>query len=445
MTAVDLTVFPPGFRWSTATSAFQIEGGRQADDRGRCIWDDFVERDGAVRDGTTANEGADSYHRWAEDVELVRSLGVDRYRFSLSWVRIQPDGVGAPSAAGLAYYDRLIDALLEAGVVPFPTLYHWDLPVALEAAGGWLERDTALRFGEYAGIVADRFGDRVRHWYTVNEAVSTTLQGYGIGTLAPGRELLFGALPTVHHQLLAHGLALQELRSAGAHEVGIVNNHTLVRPRHETAEDVAAAAVYDLLHNRMFADPVLVGQYPDLTAFGLPPMPVHNGDMEVISAPLDVYGLNFYNPTTVTAAAGEIPFEIVPTPGAPVTGFGSEWPIVPTALTDLLLDFRDRYASDLPPIVVAENGASFPEPDHATAIDDRDRIAYLCGHIDAVGAAIAAGVTIDEYTVWSLLDNFEWADGFTQRFGLTHVAPDGRRTPKASFGWYRDLIAAARA
>ena len=447
--SVDLSPFPPGFRWSAATAAFQIEGSRAADGRGRSIWDDFVATPGAVRDRATADPGPDSYRRHREDVALLTALGVDRYRFSISWVRIQPEPGGPVSRAGLDYYRRLADDLLEAGVTPFATLYHWDLPSVLEERGGWLDRDTALRFGEYAEIVAQSLGDTIRHWYTLNEPVSTSLQGYAVGTLAPGRQLLFGALPTVHHQLLAHGLALRTLRAAGAEEVGIVNNHTLVLPASQTDPDLAAAAVYDLLHNRVFADPVLTGAYPDLEAFGIPPMPVEEGDLELISAPGDFYGINFYNPTTVAAApeGSPVPFEIVPTPGAPVTGFGSEWPIVPAALTGLLLDLRERYGDRLPSLVIGENGASFPEPDHVDGpVPDAERISYLAGHIDAVGAAAAAGVDVREYTVWSLLDNFEWADGWSQRFGLVHVDFDtSARTPKASFDWYRALIAEARA
>jgi len=447
--SVDLSVFPPGFRWSAATAAFQIEGSRAGDGRGRSIWDDFVGIPGAVRDGATADPGPDSYRRHREDVALLAALGVDRYRFSISWVRVQPEPGGPVVQAGLDYYRRLADDLLDAGVTPFATLYHWDLPSVLEERGGWLERDTALRFGEYAEIVAEALGDRIRHWYTLNEPVSTSLQGYAVGTLAPGRQLLFGSLPTVHHQLLAHGLALRALRETGAEEAGVVNNHTLVRPAGGTDAGIEAAAVYDLLHNRVFADPVLTGAYPDIEAFGIPPMPVEEGDMELISAAADFYGINFYNPTTVAAApeGSPIPFEIVPTPGAPVTGFGAEWPIVPETLTELLLDFRERYGDRLPPLVIGENGASFPEPDHIDGpVTDAERIAYLAGHIGAVGAAVAAGVDVREYTVWSLLDNFEWADGWSQRFGLVHVDFDtAARTPKASFDWYRALIAEARA
>lgn len=446
--SLDLSAFPRAFRWSTATAAFQIEGSRMADGRGRSIWDDFADTPGAVRGAATADPGADSYRRHRDDVALLRDLGVDRYRFSISWVRVQPEPGRPPVQAGIDYYRRLADDLLAAGITPFATLYHWDLPSALEARGGWLERDTALRFGEYAETVAEALGDRIRHWYTINEAVSTSLQGYAVGTLAPGRQLLFGSLPTVHHQLLAHGIAVQALRAHGASEVGIVGNHTLVVPASHADADIAAAGVYDLLHNRIFADPVLTGRYPDLEAYGLPPMPVEDGDLALISDPGDFYGINFYNPTTIAAAGPDspIPFEVVPTPGAPVTGFGPEWPIVPSALTELLVDFRDRYGHGLPPIVIGENGASFPEPNHVDGpVADSDRIAYLAQHIDAVGAAIAQGVDVREYTVWSLLDNFEWADGYTQRFGLVHVDFDsGRRTPKASFDWYRSLISEAR-
>ena len=269
-----------------------------------------------------------------------------------------------------------------------------------------------------------------------------------MGTLAPARTLLFGSLPTVHHQLLAHGLAVESLHRHGAEEVGIVNNHTLVLSATDSEQDAAAAAVYDLLHNRIFADPILTGAYPDLEGFGIPPMPIKDGDLDLIACPGDFYGVNFYNPTTVAAAPAEssLPFEIVPTPGAPVTGFGPEWPIVPSGLTELLTDFRHRYGDRLPPLVIGENGASFPEPDHVDGqIDDADRISYLAGHIDAVGAALQAGVDVREYTVWSLLDNFEWADGYTQRFGLVHVDFDSAvRTPKESFSWYRSLISEAR-
>lgn len=438
---------PRGLRWSAATAAFQVEGARTADGRGRSIWDHFVDAPGRVRDGSTAEPGPDSYHRSAEDIALLRDLGVDRYRFSISWVRVQPDGAGPASPTGLGYYDRLVDGLLEAGITPFPTLYHWDLPVAIEDSGGWLSRDTVDRFVEYVEFIARSLGDRVGNWYTINEPVSTSLQGYAIGELAPGRQLLFDSLPTVHHQLLAHGRAAAVLRAGGADAVGIVNNHTWVHPASDADADKAAAQLYDLIHNRLFADPVLTGRYPDLAPLGVE-MPVQDGDMEVISTPSDFYGVNFYNPTTIAAApeGAPVPFVQVPTAGVEHTGFGELWPIEPRALTEFLVDARRRYGEMLPPIVIGENGASFPEPDQVTdVIDDQRRIDYLSGHIGAVADAVAAGVDVEEYTVWSLLDNFEWADGFTQRFGLVHVDQvTSQRTPKASFGWYRDLIASTR-
>ncbi|ALG83935.1 GH1 family beta-glucosidase [Gordonia phthalatica] len=452
MTAADIRhrgvpVLPRRIRWSAATAAFQIEGARSEDGRGPSIWDRWVDAPNTVIDGSTAEPGPDSYHRWREDVALAADLGLDRYRFSISWTRVQPDGTGGPNTAGLDYYSRLVDGLLDAGVTPFPTLYHWDLPIAVDDAGGWLSRDTAQRFADYSALVVDRLGDRVKHWYTINEPAMTTLQGYATGELAPGQFLLFDALPTAHHQLLAHGLAARVLRGAGAEAVGVANNHTRVLPLRPGDADHAAVTAYDLLHNRIFADPILTGTYPDLSAFGLA-MPIRDGDMEIISARPDFYAVNFYNPTTVTAPTGEdnpIPFDIVPTPGAPVTGFGDEWPIVPGALRDLLLDFARRYPG-LPPLIVSENGASFPEPDRAASPCDVDRISYLDGHIRAVGEAIEAGADVEEYTVWSLLDNFEWADGFTQRFGLVHVDfESGARTPKSSYDWYGRVIAENRA
>ena len=263
--------FPPGIRWSAATAAFQIEGARNEDGRGRSIWDDFVDTPGLVKDAGTAEPGPDSYHRYLEDVALAQGLGLDRYRFGISWVRVLPEGTGTPNQAGLDYYSRLIDALLQAGVTPFPTLYHWDLPVSLEAAGGWLHRDTAYRFRDYAEVVAAHLGDRVHNWYTINEPAMTTLQGYGDGSLAPGRAELFGTLPTAHHQLLAHGLAVPVLRAAGATQVGLTNNHSPALPLTDSPEDAMAAAIYDLVHNRLFADPLLTGAYPDIEALGLPP------------------------------------------------------------------------------------------------------------------------------------------------------------------------------
>ncbi|WP_435745425.1 glycoside hydrolase family 1 protein [Microbacterium sp. PMB16] len=438
---------PAGLRWSAATSAFQIEGSREADGGGRSIWDDYLERPGAIIDGSTGDPGGDSYRHPELDVALAAGLALDRYRFSIPWARLQPDGRGNGNTAALDHYSRFVDLLLEAGVTPFPTLFHWEMPSAMEAEGGWLSRDTVARFADYVAIVADRLGDRVEHWYTLNEPAMTTLQGYAVGALAPGKQLLFDALPTVHHQLLAHARASEALRARGAAQVGLLNNHTWVLPLHDTAEDQQAAALYDIIHNRVFSEPLLTGGYPDLEALGLPAMPVHDGDLEAIVRSIDFYGINFYNPTTITAAdaASPIPFDIVPTPGVPVTGFGPEWPIMPSALRDLLIDLHARHP-EMPPVIIGENGASFPEPDDAGRVEDPARIDYLAGHIAAVAEAIDAGVPVEEFTVWSLLDNWEWADGYTQRFGLVHVDFEtGERTPKASYDWYRDLIASAKA
>lgn len=441
-------------RFSAATAAFQIEGARFEGGRGRSIWDDFVETPDAVIDGSTAEPGPDSYHRSDEDVALLLGLGVDRYRFSISWTRVIP-GAGQDETVnrtGLDYYDQLTDQLLDAGITPEPTLYHWDLPVAVEARGGWLNRDTAHRFADYATIVADRLGDRVRHWYTLNEPASTSLQGYALGELAPAKSLLFKALPSVHHQLLAHGLVAPILRERGAHQAAPTMNHSLILPESPTEADQIAAGTLDTVMNRLFADPLLTGAYPDLSAFGVE-MPIVDGDMELISGPNEIYGFNYYNPITVRAVDdGPLPFAMVPTPGAATTGCGPMWPIRPDTMRDFLIDMTRRYGDALPPIVIAENGAAFPEPDTCdpdageTEIGDTDRIDYLRGHLGALSEAMTAGVRVDGYTVWSLLDNFEWAEGWTQRFGLVHVdMATGKRTPKASYHWYRDLISAVRA
>ena len=443
--------FPRGFRWGAATAAFQVEGATRADGRGDSVWDVFTRTPGRVLDGSNADVAADSYRRWRDDVALLAELGVDDYRFSIAWPRVQPTGAGPANEAGLDHYARLVDALLEAGIRPLPTLYHWDLPQPLEDAGGWLARDTAARFADYVELVLGRLGDRVGHWITLNEPAMTTLQGYALGTLAPGHALMMGALPTAHHQLLAHGLAVRAIRAAGDAEVGIVNNHTLVVPASDDPGDLVAAGAFDAIYNRIFADPVLTGRYPDLSGLGLERMPgLEDGDLDLIGAPIDFYGLNFYNPTRVAAAsagsefaAAGLPFEPVEYQGVPVTGFG--WPVVPEALTELLVSLRSDYGDALPPVVITENGASYPDEVVDGRVHDAERIAYLDGHIRAVHAAIERGVDVRGYLVWSLIDNFEWADGYTQRFGLVHLDLEtGERTRKDSFDWYRELVAAQR-
>ncbi|MBU6530579.1 GH1 family beta-glucosidase [Streptomyces sp. NPDC057245] len=429
--------FPDGFLWGVSTSAHQIEGAAEL--RGPSVWDVFAAEPGRVKDGSTAAVACDHYHRYREDVALLAGLGVDAYRFSVSWPRVDSPG-------GLDFYDRLVDELCAAGVRPVPTLFHWDLPAGLD----WLERDTAARFAEYVSVVAGRLGDRVGKWITLNEPAEHTLLGHALGTHAPGRGLLFDALPVAHHQLLAHGLAVRALRAAGATDVGIANSHGPTWPASDGPADREAADFYDLLLNRLFADPVLTGRYPEGVGELMPGSPARiEADLEVVAEPLDWYGVNYYAPARVGAPQGaeiefggvtlpaELPFSVRAIEGRPLTDFG--WPVVPEGLTELLTGFRDRYGDRLPPVVITENGCSYE------GLDDRDRIAYLDGHVRALHRAVEAGVDVRGYFVWSLLDNFEWAEGYARRFGLVHVDfTTLERTPKASYGWFRDLVAGQR-
>ncbi|WP_329571224.1 GH1 family beta-glucosidase [Kitasatospora sp. NBC_01266] len=440
---------PAGFRWGVSTAAYQVEGAVDEDGRGPSIWDVFATRPGAVRDGSTGRVACDHYHRYAEDIALLRGLGLDGYRFSIAWPRIQPTGSGQPNPAGLAFYDRLVDALLAAGITPLPTLFHWDLPQALEDGGGWLTRDTAYRFAEYAELVVDRLGDRIPAWITLNEPFVHMVFGYALGIHAPGRTLMLDALPAAHHQLLGHGLAAALLRERG-HQVMTANNLTPVWPASEAAADVAAAEAYDALHNRLFTDPLLLGRYPDLSAYGVAEDLggcVRPGDLKLIAAPgLDGLGVNYYNPTRIAAPTdpGGLPFTEAEIEGVARTAFG--WPVVPDGLRELLVGLRDRYGDALPPITITENGCSVTdEPGPDGTVHDQPRIDYLAGHLDALAAAVAQGVDVRGYYTWSLIDNFEWAEGFSQRFGLVHVDFETqKRTPKASYAWYRDLIATHR-
>ncbi|MEV5514501.1 GH1 family beta-glucosidase [Streptomyces flaveolus] len=426
--------FPDGFLWGVSTSAHQIEGA--ADLREPSVWDAFTAEPGRVKDGSTAAVACDHYHRYREDVALLAGLGVDAYRFSVSWPRVNSPG-------GLDFYDRLVDELCAAGVRPVPTLFHWDLPADLD----WLERDTAYRFAEYVSAVVRRLGDRVGTWLTLNEPAEHTLLGHALGTHAPGRELLFDALPAAHHQLLAHGLAVRALRAAGAGDIGIANSHGPTWPASDEPADREAAEFYDVLLNRLFADPLLLGRYPDGVG-ELMPGDV-DADLKVIAEPLDRYGVNYYAPARVGAPRGAesewggvrlpagLPFSVRPIEDRPLTDFG--WPVVPEGLTGLLTGFRDRYGDRLPPVVITENGCSYE------GLDDQDRIAYLDAHVRALHRAVEAGVDVRGYFVWSLLDNFEWAEGYARRFGLVHVDFATRtRTPKASYRWYRDLLRAQR-
>ncbi|MFI1070457.1 GH1 family beta-glucosidase [Streptomyces puniciscabiei] len=426
--------FPADFLWGVSTSAHQIEGA--AGEREASVWDVFTAEPGRVKDGSTADIACDHYHRYREDVALLGGLGVDAYRFSVSWPRVNSPG-------GLDFYDRLVDELCAAGVRPVPTLFHWDLPASLD----WLRRDTAARFADHVSVVAERLGDRVGTWITLNEPAEHTLLGHALGAHAPGRRLLFDALPVAHHQLLAHGLAVRALRAAGAADVGIANSHGPTWPASAEPADVEAAGFYDVLLNRLFAEPVILGEYPEGMGELMPGDVA--ADLKVIAEPVDWYGINYYAPTRVGAPGGtdseygglalpaELPFSVREIEGRPVTDFG--WPVVPEGLTELLCGFRETYGEQLPPIVITENGCS------CDGLDDQDRIAYLDAHIRALHSAMEAGVDVRGYFVWSLMDNFEWAEGYARRFGLVHVDyATLRRTPKASYHWFRDVLRAQR-
>jgi beta-glucosidase len=383
--------FPDGFRWGVATAAYQVEGAVAEDGRRDSIWDTFCRQPGRIKNDDTGDVACDHYHRWPQDVALMAELGIDAYRFSIACPRIQPAGTGPANGPGLDFYERLTDGLLARGITPMPTLYHWDLPQPLEDAGGWLSRDTAARFADYAALAAERLADRIPLWTTLNEPFVVTAFGYALGIHAPGRTLMLDALPTAHHQLLGHGLAARALRAAGAGQVAIANNCSPVWPASDGPADLAAAAAYDTLHNRMFTDPLLLGRYPDLGAFGVAEAGldcVRDGDLAVIAAPIDALGINYYNPTRVSALPDSpLPFQLEPIPGYPVTAFG--WPVVPAGLTELLTQFAARYGDALPPVYITENGCSaVDEPAADGTLDDQPRIRYLDGHLRALADAI---------------------------------------------------------
>jgi len=440
---------PADFVFGTATAAYQIEGAVSEDGRGDSIWDAFARRPGAIADGRTGEPADDHYHRYREDIGIMADLGVDAYRFSLSWSRIQADGTGPGNPAGLDFYRRLAEGLLERGVTPWATLYHWDLPQALEERGGWLERDTASRFADYAAIVADSLGDVIGDWITLNEPWCSSFLGYAGGVHAPGRTEGASAARAAHHLLLGHGLALPRLREAmPTATVGITLNLYSVRPATESAADRDAARRIDGLSNRLFLDPVLTGAYPEdvIEDLGEQDWFAEHApaeDLAAISAPVDFLGINYYSRHTVragtvaaAAAASSYPgsetVEIVDT-GAPRTLMG--WEIHPDGLLDVL-EQAHALAPALP-LVVTENGSAYADvvaPDGS--VDDPERTAYLEQHIGACRDAVERGLPLRGYFVWSLMDNFEWAWGYTRRFGLVHVDyATQRRTLKTSARW----------
>ena len=439
------------FLWGAATSAYQIEGAVAADGRGPSIWDTFVHTPGTIRGGDTGDVAVDSYHRWREDLDLAAALGLGAYRFSIAWPRIQPEGRGPANGRGLDHYDRVVDGLLERGIVPFPTLYHWDLPQALEDAGGWPARDTAGRFADYAELVHRRLGDRVRFWTTLNEPQVASMAGYAAGTHAPGRRDPAAALAAAHHLLLAHGLATQAIRAGtGQPDVGIVLNLVPARVADPNTDDDAdhdAVRRVDLVTNRLFLDPVLLGRHDEELAglfdeYGVGEV-VREGDLAAIAQPLDFLGVNYYCPHLVSAGGDGSHADLIGATDVrlhapePTTDMG--WPIDADALTALLVRLDRSYPAV--PLYITENGAAYDDPVQADGIHDRRRVDYLEAHIAAVERAVAAGADVRGYFVWSLLDNFEWQHGYAMRFGIVHVDLDTLdRTPKDSYAWYRAVI-----
>jgi beta-glucosidase len=444
--------FPDGFVWGAATAAYQIEGAARDDGRGPSIWDTYSRTPGRVYRGHTGDVACDHYHRYAEDVALMADLGLASYRYSVSWPRIQPDGTGPVNTRGLDFYDRLTDELLGKGIDPVVTLYHWDLPQTLEDGGGWTSRETAEAFAEYARIVHTRLGDRVKTWTTLNEPWCSAYLGYGSGRHAPGVADPAAAFAAVHHLMLGHGLAAQQLRAAGAQSVSITLNPAVVLPVDpDSAADLEAVRIVDGVDNRIFFDPLLRGQYPADVLDHIDRFTdlawLREGDEAIIHQPIDVLGVNFYSPAYVSAQPGATGSAEVPgsagiafrAPVGPVTDMN--WQIEPSALTRLL----ERISTDYPgtPLLITENGAAYPDgPDPDTGrIHDTNRIAYLDGHLRACHEAISRGVDLRGYFVWSLMDNFEWSEGYAKRFGIVHVDyATQQRTPKDSARWYREVI-----
>lgn len=474
MSAKELAAtIPSAFTLGVATAAFQIEGALDEDGRGPAGWDVFAAKPGAIVDGHSPAVACDHYHRMPEDVALMKELGIDSYRFSLSWPRIQPDGSGPVNRAGLDFYDRLLDELLANGISPMVTLYHWDTPLPLDEAGGWLNRDTAYRLAEFAAIAAAAYGDRVARWVTINEPATVTTNGYALGLHSPGKAEFANGLPTVHHQLLGHGLAMQVLRASKVPgEIGMTNVYSPMVPHSGNPLDWMSAGAMDVAQNRLYADPVLTGRYPDLIRVGkfFSSFEHPDEDMAIISQPMDFYGLNYYMPTRVAAGAGDspvpaamaeaigddlsaaapvAPLHIEPWPDTETTAYG--WPVKPKYMAVALKEMADRYPN-LPPVIITEGGASYEDiivtdkSANRRFIPDERRLRYLSDHLDAALQATAPGgvaqkIDLRGYYVWSLMDNFEWSGGYKQPFGLVHVDRETlERTPKASYYWLQELL-----
>ena len=427
------------FTWGVATSSYQIEGAATAGGRGPSIWDTFSRVPGAVINGDSGDVACDHYHRYNEDLDLIKWLGVNAYRFSIAWPRIFPQGAGSPNQAGIDFYDRLIDGALERGITPWPTLYHWDLPQALEDKGGWNSRATSERFAEYAHLMAEKFGDRVKNWTTLNEPFCSAWLGYLYGVMAPGIKDLQTAINASHHLLLGHGLATQAIRSVASDlRVGIVLNLTPAIPLNE--KDELAAKYADGFDNRWYADPVFKGSYPQdiVEGFGKE-VPIHAGDMQSISAPLDFLGINFYTRQTVTLdeSAKPLPYRPVMVDGVERTAMG--WEVHPESLTNIIMRVHRDYAPK--EIYITENGSAWDESVINDKVDDSRRVSYLERHLEAMLAAKAQGAPVNGYFAWSLMDNFEWAYGYSKRFGIVYVEYETqKRIPKSSAYYYRERI-----
>jgi len=425
--------FPQGFLWGAATAAYQIEGAHDADGKRPSIWDTFSHTPGNIERGETGDIACDHYHRYRDDVALMREIGLNAYRFSVSWPRVLPAGSGAPNRAGLDFYDRLVDALVANRIRPFVTLYHWDLPQALEDRGGWGARDTAAAFGEYAALMGRTLGDRVKDWITLNEPLATTTAGYIFGVHAPGKQDPRLAFQVSHHLNLAHGAAVRALRAAvpGAN-VGITHVSLPVYPASDSDADRAAARRYDGFANRWYWEPSLKGRYPQDILERLGPLApaIEPGDLERVSPPIDFFGHNSYtraivrdDPVSVLTGVSQVP--------GPGPRTEMDWEIYPDHLSDSLTRITRDYAA--PVIYITENGAAFADTVTDGKVDDPERTDFLRTHLTAAHRAIESGVNLRGYFCWSLLDNFEWAYGYGKRFGLVHVDyATQRRIIKAS-------------
>lgn len=434
--------FPEGFIWGASTASYQIEGAANEDGRSASIWDTFSHTPGKVQNGDTGDVACDHYHRYLEDIALMQRLGISAYRFSTAWPRILPQGTGATNPIGFAFYDRLVDALLAAGITPWLCLYHWDLPQALQERGGWQNRDIADWYTDYALVVHRQLGDRVQHFATFNEPNVFTLLGHALGLHAPGLTDREATLKAIHHVNLAHGQAAAALRAADPDlELGIVNNVQPCVAATPSPEDQRAAERADALWNRAFLDPQFLGRYPTLLEQELAPY-LQADDLAMIHQPLDFFGVNHYSRHYIVQdPAAVLGYAMAAVPaGAPVTGMG--WEINPGVFRDTLVDIHRRYGPI--PIYVTENGAGFEDQlDADGLVDDRQRVQFLRAYLSALGEAIAAGADVRGYLIWSLLDNFEWAYGYDKRFGLVYVDYQSlKRTPKDSFEYYRRVVEA---